>query len=90
MSELRDDLERLHDTVDANWSYHNCVLLCMNDMWRHALADWQSNDAHDRKHTMFRALGFRTPDAMYDWNDQDGRTKQDVLDRIDGALEALN
>lgn len=84
------DLERLRGLVETNWSNHNCALLCMNDMWREDGADWQSDDAFERKHAMYRALGFRTPDAMYDWNDQDGRTKQEVLDRIDDALEALN
>lgn len=86
--QLRSDLERLRIVVAHQWTDLHCLLVCMNDVMREEGIDYRGQTAYGRKLDMTKALGFRDHHVMYRWNDASGRTKQEVLDRIDTALEA--
>lgn len=61
---------------DWDWAKHNGRTPEM-----HTITCWEER-------TLFAyALGFLTENALYEWNDAAGRTKDKVMERIEAALE---
>jgi hypothetical protein len=83
-AQTREDLERLATRVADDWEgglMSHCLLSCMSDD-----LPLDPLERFTRQTAMIQALGFQLPTQMYHWNDKPGRTRDQVLARVKGAL----
>lgn len=86
--DVRDDLLGLAASVEENWEpRHFCVQLCLADY----LYDnrFETDGIEPHLEALAEAMGFDSYVDIYFWNDEPGRTKEQVLDRIHVALKGL-
>ncbi len=63
----------------------NCLTKAMADV----TGRWNPGHKYERTQRIVNALGFRTEDAVVRFNDERGRTKEQVLLRIQDAKALL-
>lgn len=86
--QTRSDLEKLATKVQDQWTRVNCMQVCMNNNHLTEGMSMLDTAGYMRNESVRQGMGFRTPVEMFDWNDEPGRTKDQVLERIKDALNS--
>lgn len=86
-AETRSDLEGMLVVARENWTRTDCMQMCLathlcgNKYGGPAGQEWMARP--------FRALGFPSLKAGYDWNDTPGRTREEVVRLIESTLSTI-
>lgn len=86
-AQVQSDLLGMAEVAEEHWKQHGfCMQICLQEHVNPG-SPYVTID-EDRIARVFEALGFADCVEGYDWNDEPGRTKEQVLDRIQSALNS--
>jgi hypothetical protein len=77
--------------AEENWDRGHCLQTCLtNHLFgnphHYSSAEFSPDEFAKRLIASFEAMGFESLSDGYHWNDQEGRTREEVVERIREAL----